>query len=64
MTHDKDGYEIVPKIEDRDPPRGYVCRECGRRFEAGKAYGLVCASSRCPMGFGPLMCSTINGGRT
>jgi hypothetical protein len=60
---DKDGYEIVPKIEERAEPRGWVCGECGRRFEAGKAYGLVCASNRCPMGFGPLMCNAISEAR-
>lgn len=60
MTRDNDGYEIVPKLKDRDPPRGWVCGECGRRFNAGTAYGLVCPVNGCPMGFGGFTCDARN----
>lgn len=49
--------QVLPPLPTIPSVLSSVCNKCGRSFEYGKAYGMVCVSG-CPMGMGPVASSS------
>jgi hypothetical protein len=44
----RDGYKIVPAMPEV-AEKGIQCGLCGMRFDHGKAYGVYCPRTGCPI---------------
>lgn len=56
MHHEPQPYYPTPFNSPR--VEATTCNKCGRVFEYGKVYNLVCGIPGCPTGFGGLSCTS------